>query len=625
MPEKPPRPIPANPFVKMPLEKAPLPKVDTEGPEIDAGPLRYHPGDRIADKYRLVELLGEGGMGAVWRAENVLLGIDVAIKLLHVDSGDPDAAARLEREANAAARLEHPSIVRIFDLGHTELDDPFIVMELLRGVSLRDHLDERGAIAADKAVPLLLPVASALAAAHARGIVHRDLKPENIVLVENEAGGTVPKVVDFGIAKVETKGRRSTTGGAIFGSPDYMSPEQARGEAGLVDARSDIWTLGVVLYEMLAGRPPFQAENTFSLLRMIIEKEPEPLEDYGVDAKLAAIVRDSMRKNAGERHPDMKSFGRDLAEWALENGIHTDLTGTNIAAHWGRAAHPSFTESPEPPPASSSKLDKTRSQGSLHAVTNKKGEGPGGSRMWLLLVALLATTAGVVVALGMLKQEAPPPDPGAAVASGEAKQHTPAVIERRVPGPLPEAAATADTASGSASASQMASVAPLLAPAACIRNQFPRETFGESVPLEKVCDETDPRRGALLLRAEIARVGTLAKTTTEAMRDWSQLSWYEMAVFAGVRGKCCPIASPELSAPASVGTCPDLGAQLRTIESAARGPVGADKSLEPFRLAVQCLAAAKRMNPAVGTPYIYLDAGEGGAMSAAKRILSRAR
>jgi hypothetical protein len=160
-------------------------------------------------------------------------------------------------------------------------------------------------------------------------------------------------------------------------------------------------------------------------------------------------------------------------------------------------------------------------------------------------------------------------------------------------------------------------------PAACLKGLFPKHTFTESATLDKVCEEQDPRRGALFLRAEIARVGMVEKTTTDAMRDWALLSWYEMAVFAGVRGKCCPASSPPLEAPTSVGTCPDVGNTLRQIEAAARANKPTDRVLDDFKLGVQCLAAAKRMNPAVGTPYVYLDSGEGGAMSAAKRILAR--
>jgi serine/threonine-protein kinase len=225
---------------------------------------RYRAGDRFGGKYVLVELIGEGSMGAVWLARNESLDTDVAIKVVHLAATSPELTARLEREARAAAKLEHPSVVRVFDLGHTALGDPYIVMERLVGRTLRAPLERRDRIADDKAVPLLLPVVSALAAAHAKGIVHRDLKPENVVLVETETGGVVPKVVDFGIAHVASKSvdvRRMTRMGTILGSPDYMAPEQAAGDVERIGPPADVWSLGVVLYEMVAGHKPFDGDR----------------------------------------------------------------------------------------------------------------------------------------------------------------------------------------------------------------------------------------------------------------------------------------------------------------------------------------------------------------------------
>ncbi len=172
----------------------------------------YAAGSVIAQKYELSRVIGEGGMGEVWLARNRSLQVDVAIKLiLRADSTD-EHCARLLQEARATARVEHPSAVRIFDFGETERGDPFIAMELLRGEDLREVLLREKRIAADDAVPLLLCVASALIAAHAKGVVHRDIKPENVFLVPGEGGVTVPKVVDFGIAKLVDRERRRRSG-----------------------------------------------------------------------------------------------------------------------------------------------------------------------------------------------------------------------------------------------------------------------------------------------------------------------------------------------------------------------------------------------------------------------------
>src|SRR5580692_6500343 len=158
----------------------------------------YLAGDIIAQKYRLTRVLGEGGMGAVWLARNLKLDVDVAIKLIRRELATAEASRRLLQEARAAARIGHRSIVRVFDFGETELDDPFIVMEVLSGESLRSLLERKGRrLPATNAVRTLLPIASALCDAHAAGIVHRDLKPENIMLVPDTSGGVVPKLVDF--------------------------------------------------------------------------------------------------------------------------------------------------------------------------------------------------------------------------------------------------------------------------------------------------------------------------------------------------------------------------------------------------------------------------------------------
>jgi serine/threonine protein kinase len=294
------------------------PRTATEAPDISVEPLRYNAGDVVADKYRLEELMGKGAMGSVWRAKNLSLGVDVALKLVHGEIVSAETTDRLQREAHAAARLEHPSAVRIFDFGLSDLGDPFIAMELLRGESLRDVLERRRKIPAAEMVALALPVMSALAAAHQKGIIHRDLKPENIVIVPQE-DGVVPKIVDFGLAHVESAvDEDQITSGVLVGSPDYMSPEQARADADQVGARSDVWAIGVILYEAISGTPPFSSTSLFALLRAINELDPPALETTGeADAQLGAIVMRALAKDPAARWQSMKSFGKALAEWAL--------------------------------------------------------------------------------------------------------------------------------------------------------------------------------------------------------------------------------------------------------------------------------------------------------------------
>lgn len=299
----------------------------------------YQAGERVAGKYLLLELLGEGGMGAVWKAHNDTLDIDVALKLIRHEEGDTDGplmSDRLLQEARAAARLGHPSIARVFDFGLSDRGDPYIVMELLRGEDLAQALTRRGRISATRAVATLLPIAHALDAAHAKGIVHRDIKPENIYLARTEDGRVHPKIVDFGIAKIERgKNHRLTQTGTMLGSPLYMSPEQARGDD--VDHLADVWALCVVLYEMVTGRTPFEGKNYNALLYAIIADEPIPMTSLGSgDEELWAIVRRGFEKDQTQRWQSVRDLGIELARWMLSHNQTEDITGASLSAQWIR-------------------------------------------------------------------------------------------------------------------------------------------------------------------------------------------------------------------------------------------------------------------------------------------------
>jgi serine/threonine protein kinase len=295
----------------------------------------------VARKYRLEAPLGEGGMGVVWRAFNLQLEVAVAIKLLHPELHSAEFGERLRTEARAAAKLVHPSIVRVFDIGEAESGDPFIVMELLNGESLGDVL-YRGPLSATRAVQLLLPIAEALSLAHSRGVVHRDLKPDNIfIAVEGEA--TQPKLLDFGIAKLTSNAPdrdvESTQTGRLLGSPGYMSPEQASGHQD-IDHRSDIWSFCVVLYEALSGVAPFSGSSCPALLRSTVEEVPRPLEIFaGVDPRLSELVRRGLEKDRQQRYSSIFELGQALASWLVEQGVQEDVTGSSLAAKWlGRAS-----------------------------------------------------------------------------------------------------------------------------------------------------------------------------------------------------------------------------------------------------------------------------------------------
>ena len=232
-------------------------------------------GQQVAN-YRLVRELGRGGMGEVWLAEHVAIASRVAIKLIAADDDD-HARDRFLREAKAAASVRHPGIVAVSDFGTLEHGGAYLVMELLEGESLAQRL-ARGPLGEPATLELALQVADALAAAHAAGIVHRDLKPANVFLVRDIAvrGGTRARLLDFGIAKPTlSHGDISLTASdAIIGTPMYMAPEQCASRFGPVDARSDLYALGIVIYEMIAGKPPFAGPTLGDLIEQQVHVEP---------------------------------------------------------------------------------------------------------------------------------------------------------------------------------------------------------------------------------------------------------------------------------------------------------------------------------------------------------------
>ncbi len=305
-------------------------------------------GDVIASKYRLEALLGEGGMGSVWRAVNLQLEAPVAIKVIRGEAERELLTMRLVQEARAAAKLGHPAIVRIFDVGESELGDPFIVMELLSGRTLGSLLTNEGRLSAIRAAQLLLPVADALSVAHAKGIVHRDLKPDNVfIAVDN--GRIQPKLVDFGIVKMSDLTHKSVSGfpraisagdagalprltqhGTVVGSPQYMSPEQARGREDL-DHRTDIWSFCVVLYEAIARQLPFREQNYNALLLSIQEDEPRPPDSLSAeDAGVWAIIQRGLCKEPAGRFQSMIELGQALSNWLVSQGVFEDACGVSL-------------------------------------------------------------------------------------------------------------------------------------------------------------------------------------------------------------------------------------------------------------------------------------------------------
>jgi serine/threonine-protein kinase len=270
------------------------------------------PGVVIDGKYRIIGRLGEGGMGIVYHAEHVLMKKHVAFKRLHPHlSAIEQIVQRFEREAQASARIEHPNVCIVTDCGRDEQGGFFIVMELLKGTSLQDELDMKGPLPFERIIGIAIQICSALECAHSMGIVHRDLKPDNIMLVERKGKDDLVKIMDFGIAKMvsdETPGQSLTQAGMIFGTPHYLSPEQASGDP--VDHRGDLYSLGVILFELATGQRPYDAPTAAALLRKHVTEDPPPLAEVAphrvYPPGYQQIVSRLMAKNAEDRYPSAK-------------------------------------------------------------------------------------------------------------------------------------------------------------------------------------------------------------------------------------------------------------------------------------------------------------------------------
>jgi len=296
----------------------------------------YLAGDVIADRYRLVRKLGQGGMGVVWVAHSLVLGVDIALKLIRASAAGPGLSSRMAREAQAAARLAHPALVRVFDFGWTTRGDPFLVMELAQGETLATMLGREGRVPAIRAVQLLLPLADGIRCAHEKGIVHRDIKPDNVFIAADPLGRLQPKLLDFGIAKVDQQPQdnRLTQRGAVLGSPEFMSPEQALG-AHDIDARTDVWSMSVMLYEMITGVGPFKNPNYNSLIQAIVNDDPVPACDFGTcDQGLWRVIARGLEKSVEDRWGDMTEFGEALGLWLYEHGVKEDICGNSVRALW---------------------------------------------------------------------------------------------------------------------------------------------------------------------------------------------------------------------------------------------------------------------------------------------------
>ena len=311
-------------------------------------------GDVVAGKYRIEEIIGEGGMGAVFAATHVLTGKRVALKwMLPELAADEGAKQRFMREAQAAGRLDHPNVVDIYDVGEHD-GSTFLVMEYLQGETL-SAASARGNMHARDVIRLLIPAIRGVGAAHRVGVVHRDLKPDNIFLCRAPDGSyREPKVLDFGISKVAaSEGQqlnpRLTRTGAVMGTPYYMSPEQIRGLDEL-DHRTDVYAFGVILYEALTGRVPFEADTYSALILEIATGTPKRLRELRPELphSLEAVVAKAMAREPSDRYPDVESLARALEPFAHASGFSADRADSSapLRATGATAATPFSSDGP---------------------------------------------------------------------------------------------------------------------------------------------------------------------------------------------------------------------------------------------------------------------------------------
>ena len=314
-------------------------------------------GRTLAGKYRLEQLLSRGGMGAVYRGTHLMLGKPVAIKLIHPGLvTTPEMVRRFQREARAASQLSHPNIVTVYDLGQDQDGALYIAMELVEGADLKPVL-RGGPMEAPRAAAILAQICGALELAHSRGVIHRDLKPQNVMLCRDSGGREIAKLLDFGIAKTFEGEEASalTSTGAVLGTPHYMSPEQAAGR--VVDSRSDLYSLGIILYEMLVGQAPFHDTSVASVLYKHVFEAPTPPSqshpDLAISPALERIAMRCLEKEPARRYASAQEL---LAELQASGLLVPEAT-VRTAAPSGPPSDPTrIATAPSGPPSDPTRI-----------------------------------------------------------------------------------------------------------------------------------------------------------------------------------------------------------------------------------------------------------------------------
>src|SRR5689334_9236113 len=319
--------------------------------------------DILNGEFRILEKIGTGGMGSVYKANQTAMNRPVAVKILHPKlTNRKDLVSRFRREAKAMSHLSHPNTVKVFLYGELEDGSLYIVMEYLEGKNLNQVVRKEGPLPVERAIPVLVQVCGALQEAHLQGIVHRDLKPENIFLSTNGGPKDYPKVLDFGLAKVTERELRPgsimlTQEGMVFGTPEFMSPEQAQGK--VLDARSDIYSLATILYEVLTGKLPFDARTPMEYIQFHVTKPPLSLDDRIPGKKfppgLARVLGRALEKKPENRFSSAAEFAEALKPFAGGSGKGFTAmmpTSASVVIAQATKAHAAALEASKPAAAS---------------------------------------------------------------------------------------------------------------------------------------------------------------------------------------------------------------------------------------------------------------------------------
>lgn len=426
----------------------------------DADALGVHVGQTLAQKYRVERVLGAGGMGIVLAAHHLELDERVAIKLLRPEMlGQPEAVARFAREARAAVKIKSEHVARIYDVGALEGGAPFMVMEYLEGVDLAAWLRDSGPLSTEQSVEFLLQAGEAVAEAHALGIVHRDLKPANLFAVRRPGGQLSIKVLDFGISKVSDPmmaGGATTKTLTVMGSPLYMSPEQME-SARAADPRSDIWALGVILYELLTGACPFNGETLPEIVLRVATGTPVPLRGRqpSAPAGLEAVLLRCLEKNPDRRFQTVAELADALVEFAPPRAR---ISVDRISGTLGASALPpagtatSLSGRPGPLPQRGTATETTSSFG-----TTASRHRPATVAIGVAVLGAAAVALGGVVVLGTHLLASPAATGAAGTPPTVAVPH---VGSGATPGALPEPLASTPASVPAAPEAESPAVVP---------------------------------------------------------------------------------------------------------------------------------------------------------------------